>query len=658
MNLLKLKGKIFHFINLLFYIVVFILGYLCGSSKINITKLFQIERVYAYYGDSPTYSANYLNYYLPENQNDWSAGTYGYRNPRSMSDYQNYQDFLESHHVFNYLEQVTRYLTDNYSGDYEFVIGYRRFYYNYDINRAFYNLLLTYSNYRNYMYGSFIYVFYFPKGSIDEFPYKSFNWLIGNANATNDFTNYIPGSGFDIIPVSKVSGSSENWFLDSYWGNGFNIVDYLLYQPNFLNYKSTLQAKLNDSTFWNNVASYDNGIYPDSNQNASWHISDVKQQFTNAINDERFVYPKFDNSFAAWNFMVHDSNSDGQGVLYYYSSIPIINNSIQGVASQPTYFIIGSHSFAPGDIIPTYSEVKGYEFANYHNFTDIADFFDYSDYRVVCSQSQALMINSYGSYNSVSVFIPEDWQSNDNLVTYDFYSYDVNTGVNSKLTSNSPNLYIDYLSAGTLNSYGLPDFLEGFTMLDFIPNGLDNFIISRSDFNTDTYNLNSLIPTPSQSHAYDNNYFNYYDPVTGLTHDENNISLVQPPTKDGNWCVYVLQDNIVESLYVDNADIYRSLPNNPNGLNKQDISFSGIYLDENGNPHTFEYVNPLYHVGDSVWSYSDNFVSSNNNTLTFIGSLSSYFFDNVHSSFFMFCVVALIILIFIKILNFYNGGDR
>lgn len=668
MNIFRLKGKIFHFINFCFYFVVFIFGYLCGSSKINISKFFQIDNVYAVYGDAPQYNVNYVNYYFLETSSTWNSSSYGYRpNNRPMSDYQNFQTSLESHHVYNYLEQVTRYLTDNYSGDYEFII----IYFKATSDVPYYsvtNLLQTYSNYRNNSFGSSIYIYYFPKESISEFysyygtsriypvgnPRTSLsNTCLNNFNGCSD--SYIPGSGFDIIPISTFNGSSESWYLDSAWSsnNGINIVDYLHYVPNFINYKSLLQSKLSDNNFWNQIISLDNGVYAND-------IPNLRQEFTNALNDLRFIYPDFEH---AWYYDPTSLSSSGNpstyGSLYYYSSVPIINNTIQGVTSQPQYFFIGSHAFAPGEVIPTYADVRGYQFTNLHNYSDISDFMDFQDYRVVCSQTQALMINSYGSDAPVNVFVPEDWLGNDNFVTYDFYSYDVDSGVNTKLESNNNYFQSNYLSLGNINEFGFPDFLEGFTFISFLPSGTNNFVISRSDFNTDLYSMNLILPNNlSNSHSYDNNYFNYYDPVNGLTTDENNYFPLHMPTKDGNWCVYVSEDIKVTSLSVDNADVYRSLPNNPYQLNKQNISFSGIYLDENGIPHNFEYTNPLIPIGNSVWSYSDSFVSSNKNTLTFIGSLSSYFFDNVHSSFLMFCVVALIILIFIKILNFYNGGDR
>ena len=668
MNIFRLKGKIFHFINFCFYLVVFIFGYLCGSSKINISKFFQIDNVYAVYGDTPQYNVNYVNYYFLETSSTWNTSSYGYRpNSRPMSDYQNFQTSLESHHVYNYLEQVTRYLTDNYSGDYEFIIIY--FKATSDVpNYSITNLLQTYSNYRNNSFGSSIYIFYFPKESISEF-YSYYGtsriYPVGNprtplSNICLNYYNgcsdsYIPGSGFDIIPISTFNGSSESWYLDSAWSsnNGINIVDYLHYVPNFINYKSFLQSKLSDNNFWNQIISLDNGTYAND-------IPNLRQEFTNAINDLRFIYPDFEHS---WYYNPTSLSSSGNpstyGSLYYYSSVPIINNTIQGVTSQPQYFFIGSHAFAPGEVIPTYADVKGYQFTNLHNYTDISDFMDFQDYRVVCSQTQALMINSYGSDAPVNVFVPEDWLGNDNFVTYDFYSYDVDSGVNTKLESNNNYFHSNYLSLGNINEFGFPDFLEGFTFISFLPSGTNNFVISRSDFNTELYSTHLFLPSSAiQTHSYDNNYFNYYTPV-GLTDDELNIVPFHLPSLDGGWCVYVNADSYVESLNVENADVFRTLPFNSLGLNKQDISFSGVYRDSNGNLHEFEYHNPLYVVSDdsTLWSSGDSLYSSQYDTFSFISSLMFYFYNNINTSLYLFLIVLALFLIFYRIIGFY-GGDK
>ena len=658
MNIFRLKSKIFHFINFCFYFVIFIFGYLCGSSKINISKFFQIENVYAVYGDAPYYYTNYVNYYLPENLSTWNVPSYGFSPNRPMQAYEDYQDSITSHHVYNYLEQVTRYLTDNYSGLYDFVIVFRRYNHNHDINGMVYNLLQTYNNYRNNAYASSIYIFYFPKGSLEYFDFKGYSWLYGYPKSNNmwDLSGYISGSGFDIIPLSYVSGDNENWYLDSVWNNSsFNIIDYLHYIPNFIDYDLTIEDYLANNTFFNNVVSYDNGIYQQD-------INDVIMNFQMALSGLRFVFPMFDYSYDSTGVNGFVSqNPDSSGALYYYGSIPIINNSTQSNASQPTYFFIGSHAFAPGEEIPTYADVRGLEFTNLHDYVDISDYMNMEDYRIVCSSTQALMINTYGTSNAVSVFVPEDWQSNDNFVTYDFYSYDVDNNTNLKLDSNTSFFTANYLSLGNINTYGFPDFLEGFTYIHFVPGGTNNFVISRSDFSTELYSNNLFLPSSSDSHhSYDNNFFNYYDPITGITHDNYNLEQVHFPSSDGGWCVYINSNAYVQSLNVDNADAYRSSPLNPTGLNKQDISFSGLYMDSNGDLHQFEYVNSSFSISntDTAWSYSEDFYNSNYDTFNFLSSLLHYFFNNVNSSVYYFCIIVSLFFVFYKVLNFYNGGDK
>ena len=451
----RLKGKIFRFINFMFYFVIFVIGFICGSMKIDFTKLFS-ENVYAaYYQGYGNYFINGVNFYLDETQEEYENVKYGFQNPAPYSSYVSRYVELQDNHVFEYLNDITEYLVQNYSNDYDFVVFYNDYTkYQSSSYIAGQNINFEYQTWSKYV-ASAIYIYYFPKNSLsqyDVFDYGSAKThFIGNYSGSIGRTNacyssqgesacsdtYIPGSGLDVIRLSKRNSSGvETWLYTSIYDNSdnFNLVEYLNFEPSVTYYKQYYQD------FLNNPSSYF------SSQDSTYQ-QNVISTINRALNDEIFLVPNFDLTWYFPFYIQSDmDNPNGRGWLIFYSTIPVINDSSR------YYWVIGSKAIGQNEEIPTYAQAKNLTYEvltpEEEHQQEINQYFNSIGYRRVCSNSNSVILSRDNSnISNFDIFLDEDPNDTpNNGIIYKFYDFDYAN--NSKILI-SPNISTYHYDSGS-----------------------------------------------------------------------------------------------------------------------------------------------------------------------------------------------------------------
>lgn len=644
-NIFKLKYKLHHLINIIFYLIFFVIGFLVGSSKLNFLNFLFIDNVYAYsYGDNIPTNKYYINAYdyIDSSYDEYHNATYGYQNSTDYSVFSSRNDFLEDNHILTYLDQVTDYVTDNYADDYDFIIFLNR--YVPRLNSNYYASNWNYDLAANNYIATAIYIYWFPKNSLNEFelfdywtlhsmfgisPSDDLDQCLASGYCRND---YIPGSGLDVIPISVKNGNSgQNFFMNNLFDSDFNIIEYQNFRPFFTYYKSWLQENYDNPPSWL------------INSSDLSYKEDYFSTFYGALNDEYFIYPNFNLSFVRPLYIDYSYyNGDNIGWLFYYSSIPLKYKNSNYV------FVVGSKAYYYDDYIDTYSVANHISYENYSNDELIDNYFNSLNYRKVCAKSNSVIISTSSSnYNNFNIFMRDNEVFKKEEILYDFYNYDY---INNVLTSFDTNLV--YLDDNTnFSGLGLPDYLNGYSMFNYQFTSNNSLQIVRTNTNISNNSFNKSI-IKSFSNIIKAGVEIGFDTSVGPNEINSSSGF-----GNGNWCLYIPNDLYVTHLETSSIDDirYHIEDKFDDSCTSRDISFNGSIITPYG-LLDINYKHPICNVDNTIYSYNKDFYNSNKSTFVFLSQISSHFFNNIDRKLFVGFITICVLLVFLKILSYFGGG--
>lgn len=649
MNIFKLKFKLHHFVNMLFYVIIFILGFLFGVgysvSMIN-------AKAYTF-GDtipSDRYYRPFVNFYLDETQEEYNNHKYGYNNPISYSDYQTRHNFLDNHHVYDYLKQVTEYLLQNVSSDYDFLV----FYHDYDDNDSPSYYASPFNSSDEIDIASAIYIYYYPKianlTSIDLWNINSSKFFYGVGNsvsniclAQNNCDSFIPGSGLDVVPVSYRQSYLDNngytryrisWSFDELYNDYFNILDYLHFEPFYVNYNNYLNSWLNSLPG-----------FTDNWDNSSKQY--FKQIIQCALNNDYFLYPYLNESFVR-PLSFFDSN---MGWLIYYSSLPLTFSRTSWVN------VIGSKVIYYGDEYPTYANENNISFEVLSDEDKTKNFLFDNGYKLVCGSSQSVtLMRDSNTNNSFNIYVLDKSVLTHQNEFYDFYNLDYSTNSLIKFDNS-----LSFIDNSVLSTYSLPNYFYGYSYFNYTFTDNYALVITKSwDYDGEnsantSYNnfwnkIISSFPNGSgtsgmSSTSSENGYGGYL-----IINDDKVINDDSDYSNHSEWCFYVPND-----VYISHNKTTNAAHNRTGNCGVRDISFTGKIITLDGNIIDYSYQNPFCSDSGSFFSYSNYFFNENSKTFSFLSSLFTYFFNNVDSRLIYGLLTIFLIMLFYTFISYFGG---